>query len=185
MSETRKKNPPERSGADICSSNFLEPDEMAPTTGVFGELNESDFQVGLVCRWLAFLPCFGFCDRDPDSIIRSLRGANAGELCRAAPIVSIPADGEEGPDLGKGQWFNAHWHERNWIDLDNQFHRDCWLYTYHGRIYALIFSLILWHSYIYIYINLMYIYHINHDKSFCDTIYSFWIPSFCPPVFNF
>ena len=34
---------------------------------------------------------------------RNLRGANAGELCRAAPIVSIPADGEEGPDLGKGQ----------------------------------------------------------------------------------
>lgn len=34
-----------------------------------------------------------------------------GELCRAAPIVSIPADGEEGPDLGRGQWFNAHWHE--------------------------------------------------------------------------
>jgi len=46
-----EKKSPERSGADICSSHFLEPDEIsAPTPGVFGELNESDFQVGLVCR---------------------------------------------------------------------------------------------------------------------------------------
>lgn len=137
------------------------------------------FQVGLVCRWLAILTCF-VSAWDLDSIIGSIRAVNAWHVFFQANFVvqhQLFPFQLMGKKVRILEEVNDSMHigtKRNWMDLDNQFNTDFTrLYTYHGRIYALIS-----HH------NVVSFKHIRIMRNHFCTICSFWIPPFCPPFFN-